>query len=376
MGISTLTDLIGDLKSRRLVKELDPVRRPGAGRPTRPIALDGAPWCALGVHISHDVIAMAATSMGGEELWLVNDPVQLADADPEEAFQQVREVLARRLAEIPADREVISVEVATSGVVVRDRGQLEHSTDLPWVEFGLRERVREVLAEAGVTGIHVGVANDCQLAGLYATRTELRLPPNSVAVYIGGLRGIGSGLIVDGQIFGGAHGVAGDLAHSNVGGGTTDCQCGRTGCLTTVLGPEALLSRGGLMSMEDAITAVRDDPNAAIDQLRSAADAGNEQVLTALADAGSALGGVIDDVLGVLNPHAAIIGGYIGVLSPYLREPMDARLHERLSDPAFSATLVVSLETVEPRVVRGAAMAARDACLADPLTLTRPLTRA
>jgi hypothetical protein len=61
LGISTLTDLIGDLKSRRLVKELDPVRRPGAGRPTRPIALDGAPWCALGIHITHDTVSIAAT---------------------------------------------------------------------------------------------------------------------------------------------------------------------------------------------------------------------------------------------------------------------------------------------------------------------------
>jgi predicted NBD/HSP70 family sugar kinase len=376
LGISTLTDLIGDLKSRRLVKELDPVRRPGAGRPTRPIALDGAPWCTLGVHISHDVIEIAATSMGGEELWLVNDPVELADADPDEAFEQVRDVLARRLAEVPTGREVISVEVAMSGVVVRDRGQLEHSTDLPWVEFGMREHIRDVLAEAGLAGVHVGVANDGQLAGLYATRTELRLPPNSVAVYIGGLRGIGSGLIVDGQIFGGAHGVAGDLAHSNVGGETTDCQCGRKGCLTTVLGPEALLSHSGLMSMEAAIAAVKGDPNGALDLLRSEAEAGNDRVLATLADAGSALGGVIDDVLGVLNPHAAIIGGYVGVLSPYLRDAMDERLSERLSDPAFAATLVVSLETPEPRVVRGAAMSARDACLADPLTLTRPLARA
>jgi predicted NBD/HSP70 family sugar kinase len=376
LGISTLTDLIGDLKSRRLVKELDPVRRPGAGRPTRPIALDGAPWCAVGVHVAHDAVSIAATSMGGEELWLVTDPVALRDAEPEEAFGQLRDVLVRRLADIPADREVISVEVALPGVVVRDRGRLEHAVELPWSEFGIRERIREVLAEAGLTGIHVGVANDCQLAGLYAARTELRLPPNSVAVYVGGLRGIGSGLIVDGQIFGGAHGVAGDLAHANVGGETRDCLCGRTGCLTTVLGPEALLSQSGLMSMDDAIAKVMEDPYGVLELLRSEAEAGNERVLAALADAGSALGRVIDDVLGVLNPHAAMVGGYVGVLSPYLREALDAQLSERLSDPAFAATLVVMLESVEPRVVRGAAMSARDACLADPLTLTRPLARA
>jgi predicted NBD/HSP70 family sugar kinase len=375
LGISTLTDLIGDLKSRRLVKELDPVRRPGAGRPTRPIALDGDPWCAIGIHLSHDAVSMAATSMGGEELWLVSDSVDL-DGDPEESFDRVRDIIVRRLAEVPAEREVISVEIAMPGVVVRDRGQLEHAEELPWTEFPIRERIRESLTEAGVTGIHVGVANDCQLAGLYAARTELRLPPNSVAVYIGGMRGIGSGLIVDGNIFGGAHGVAGDVAHANVGGATTDCVCGRTGCLTTVLGPEALLSHSGLMSMDDAVQKVMSDPLGALELLRAEAEAGNEQVLSTLADAGAALGRVVDDVLGVLNPHAAIIGGYVGVLTPYLHDSLDSALSERLSDPAFSATLVVPLETIEPRVVRGAAMAARDACLADPLTLTRPVARA
>lgn len=375
LGISTLTDLIGDLKSRRLVKELDPVRRPGAGRPTRPIALDGVPWCALGIQLTHDSVTIAATSMGGVEHWLTTDPVQLDDPSPDEAFEQVRQVLLRRLAEVPAGAEVISVEVAMPGVVLRDDGQLSHSAELPWSDFPIRDRIAEVFAEAGLAGIHVGVANDCQYAGLYATRAELKLSPDSVVAYVGGWRGIGSGLIVDGRIFGGAHGVAGDLAHAN-GGSSQGCACGRTGCLTTVLGPEALLSRSGLMSADEAATKVLADPSGALELLRTKAEAGHAGVLSALADAGAALGRVIDDVLGVLNPHAAIIGGYAGVLSPYLRDAMDAQLRVRLSDPAFAGTAVVTLESLEPRVVRGAAMAARDACLADPLTLTRPLRRA
>ena len=368
-----MTDLIGDLKSRRLVKELDPVRRPGAGRPTRPIDLDGAPWCALGIELAHDNVAIAATTMGGEELWLVNDPVALRGTEPEEAFAQVREVLVRRLAEVPAGREVISVEIGIPGVVVRDSGRLERAANLPWTEFPIRERIREVLAETGLTGIHVGVANDCQLAGLFAARTEVRLPVDSVAVYVGGLRGVGSGLIVNGQIFGGAHGVAGDLAQAHVSEGSADGDGEQRGRLISVLGLEALLVHSGLLSEDDAAQKVIDDPTGALDLLRNEAEAGNDEVLSALSEAGAALGRGIDDILGVLSPHAAIIGGYVGVLSPYLREAFDAQLSDRLSDPAFSATLVATLETLEPRVARGAAMLARDACLADPLTLTRPV---
>ena len=63
-----MTDLIGELRSRRLVKELDPIRRPGAGRPTRPIDFDGEPWCVLGVQLDIDQHPVRLTTVGGREL--------------------------------------------------------------------------------------------------------------------------------------------------------------------------------------------------------------------------------------------------------------------------------------------------------------------
>ena len=64
LGISTMTDLIGELRERRIVKELDPIRRPGAGRPTRPIDFDGEPWCVLGVRVDLDGFQFAAQLWG------------------------------------------------------------------------------------------------------------------------------------------------------------------------------------------------------------------------------------------------------------------------------------------------------------------------
>jgi predicted NBD/HSP70 family sugar kinase len=55
------------------------------------------------------------------------------------------------------------------------------------------------LSEMGIRGAHVGVTNDSQLAALHAVRVELGLRPD--AAYFGGLRGIGSGLIIGGEIF-------------------------------------------------------------------------------------------------------------------------------------------------------------------------------
>ena len=57
---------------------------------------------------------------------------------------------------------------------------------------------------------------------------------------------------------------------------------------------------------------VAERPIEALSLITDAAEAGDERVLATLTDAGEALGTVLDDVLGSLNPHAAILGGYLG----------------------------------------------------------------
>ena len=93
-----------------------------------------------------------------------------------------------------------------------------------------------------------------------------------------------------------------------------------------------------------------------------------------LEQAGSVLGGAIDDLIGAVNPHAVILGGYLGVLSAYLLPRLRERLAHRLATPAYADTEILALEGLPPRTVKGALMAARDACFYDPLGLTRPVS--
>ena len=82
--------------------------------------------------------------------------------------------------------------------------------------------------------------------------------------------------------------------------------------------------------------------------ISEAAAAGDERVLGALTDAGEILGTVLDDILGSLNPHAAILGGYLGVLSPYLMPGVESKLASRIANLAFSDTRIVALESSLP----------------------------
>src|SRR3954468_1960286 len=65
LGISTMTDLIGELRARRGVGEWAAAPGPRAGRPTRPSALDGDPWCVLGAHVDLLEVQVLCTTVGG-----------------------------------------------------------------------------------------------------------------------------------------------------------------------------------------------------------------------------------------------------------------------------------------------------------------------
>jgi predicted NBD/HSP70 family sugar kinase len=373
LGISTMTDLIGELRARRIVKELDPIRRSGAGRPTRPIDFNGEPWCVLGVRVDLDGLQFAASTLGGRELWRDSVTANLRGSDAEAGFAALDGELRAQLGRLPADKQLIAVEIGVPGYVAEDRATVGLSESPEWQDFPLSAKVSTTLGDLGIEGAHVGVTNDSQLAALHAVRIELRLRPDAIAAYIGGLRSVGSSLIVDGEIFRGAGGGAGDFGHLNVDPSGPACSCGRNGCVQSLIGPQNLLTGGDLLPADEAARLIDERPEEAIRRIVEAMDEGHAAMLQLLKRAGAALGDAIDDVIGVVNPHTIILGGYLGAMSPHLMASIEERIAHRLAIPAFAGTKVVSVEPNVPRVVGGAVLAARDACFYDPLTLTRPV---
>jgi predicted NBD/HSP70 family sugar kinase len=372
LGISTMTDLIGELRSRRLVKELDPIRRPGAGRPTRPISFDGEPWCVLGMHLDIDQIQFGVTTIGGRELWQETVEEDLDHAGPEAGLAIVERQLRRQLARIGEETSLIAVEVAVPGYVASDRATVSWSNALNWRDVPLHDAIIDILADLGITGVDVGVSNDCHLAALYAARRELDLPSSSIAVYLGGARALGSGLIIGGEVFRGANGGAGDFGHLIVDPAGPGCWCGRSGCLQSLVGLEYLLTSSDLQSADDAARVVKEQPQRAVQLLVDAS--GSVRVREVLQQAGATLGRAIDGVIGMVNPQAVALGGYLAALSPQLLPTIEERTAGRVDIPAFSATTVIAVEPNVPRVLNGAILSARDACFYDPLALTRPVS--
>lgn len=374
LGISTMTDLVGELRARGLVQELEAVRRPGAGRPTKPIALDGDAWCVLGVQLDALWASFVCVTVGGAELWREQVPLPLLRSGPERGFALLRDALCDQLRRVPAPRTLVAVHVGLPGYVADDGGTVSWCPTLGWDGLPLQTALEDLLRGDGLEHVTVGIEHDGHLAALQAVRAELDEPRPPVAVYLGGLREINGGVVLDGEIFRGARGGAGDLGHVRVQPDGPVCVCGRRGCLESLLGPAQLLVHGGLVPADEAERMAETEPVRALDVLVEAARAEHAGVLQALQRGGAALGIALDGIVGTLNPHVVLLGGHLGLLRPWLQDGLEDGLGARTALGPFAGTRVLSLDwAVEDRVVLGAGLAARDAVLQDPLTLTHVL---
>jgi predicted NBD/HSP70 family sugar kinase len=309
------------------------------------------------------------STVGGTDLWQETLPAVFVDAH--DGALVLADVIARQVERIPDGHQLVAVEIAVPGYVGPD-GMTVTSRALGWDGAGVGKSVRAALGEAGLTEVSIGISSDFHLAGLYAARVLLSDPSTTVAAYFGGTSEVGSALVVNGEIFRGAGGGAGDLAHLHVQADGPGCWCGRHGCLNAVVRVQELLVRAGLQDTDQAAELVVTDPERAVSMLVEGATAGQTDVCHALDQAGSSLGRAVDDVLGSVNPHAVILGGYLGHLAPFLMPALDRQLRARVHEGPYADTQILVTDD-DPPVTAGAVLAARDTCLYDPLALTTPL---
>lgn len=160
--------------------------------------------------------------------------------------------------------------------------------------------------------VHAMAVGECRFAGVVVR--------HAVYVYVG--TGIGSGIIADGRVQGGAHGAAGELGHLLVPGGGP-CSCGKRGCLETVAAEPAIARRAEIGG----------PPKVAVDRVVRLAVAGDGTALSLLHDVGESLGLAMAQVTEILDPGAIIVNGIAGEAG----EPFLAPLAEALRRNTFAA---------------------------------------
>ena len=215
--------------------------------------------------------------------------------------------------------------VALPGLVSSD-GRLLVAPNLGWTDVSVPDLLRERLGSRAFPLRAENEANLGALAELWeGAGRRLR-----DFLYISGELGVGAGIIVDGSLFRGAHGFGGELGHVTVDPGGELCACGSRGCVETRVALGALLRNAGLAA------------DAGVGELAERAEAGDERVLAALAQAGHWLGIGVASAANLLNLSGIVIGGYFATLAPWLGPALEEELADRVLSSEWDAPVVLA----------------------------------
>ena len=284
---TSVSDLVGSLIDDGLIEEVGRGRSSGG---KSPILLRVAPEGRLliGLDLADSQFSGAVVNLRGDILRSMQLPLE--GLDGEAAVELVFRLVDALRADDPSP--LLGIGIGAPGVIDTRSGTVRWSVNLEWADLPLGPLVESRY------GVPVVVANDSHAAAL-AELTFYRRPrpTNLIVIKVG--RGVGAGIIVNGQLFQGDGYGAGEFGHVSPGHEGAPCRCGRVGCLETRTSMRALVDAA--RTMEPTIT---DETG-----LVAAFQAGVAGVRQIVLDAARELGSAVGWLIGVLNiRHVLLVG--------------------------------------------------------------------
>ncbi|MCS5735704.1 ROK family transcriptional regulator [Herbiconiux daphne] len=273
-----------------------------------------------GVHFRHDSVAAGIADMNGDLIAtsLFHSDLQ---SSPELALERVAELVQELVrTSAPLDTPLGAVVMALPGPIDATTGIVRSPSVLSaW------SGVDSAGLLATRLGLPVHVGNDADL-GAWAELVRGSGRDFRHAIYLEASRGIGAGLILDGRVYSGALGIAGEIGHVQIDANGPLCRCGQNGCVEMVVSSGPLLDR--LRRVHDA------------DSRRPLSSFTDEVSARILREAGHTLGKVVAETCNVLNPQAVVVGGELGEAHPSYLDGMREALR-RFAQPVIARGLVV-----------------------------------
>src|SRR5262249_52350622 len=258
----------------------------------------------------------------------------------------------------PALGTVAAIGVALPGLISRQTDRVVDSRDLPAT---MVEDLHGGLMRA--TGLRVELENDANAAAYGEFKAGAgRGSRNLFYMMIG--NGIGGAIILDGKLWTGASGFAGEVGHITIDTEGLECVCGNTGCLETVASAPSIVRRARERLYRDNTSSLsRLALNKAFtaEDVAHQANEGDDFALMMIERTGKYIGTGVATVINLLNIECIVLGGGVMDAGSLILNPIIQEAKRRAFQPFFDATEIVIATLGLDGSPIGAALLARDA---------------
>ena len=274
---------------------------------------------------------------------------------PENIIEQAAFVVR----ELSANRgEISALGFAIPGLVNRQTDVVIMSRDLP-------AAVREVLhSELGrATGLRVELENDANAAAYGEFKVGAGKESRDIFYMMIG-NGIGGAIILDGKLWTGSSGFAGEVGHITIDAEGLECICGNTGCLETVASAPSIVRRARERLNRDSTSSLSRlglTKDFTADDVAHEANEGDDFALMMIERTGKYIGTGVANVINLLNIERIVLGGGVMDAGQLILNPIIQEAKRRAFQPSFEATEIVAAKLGRDGITIGAAMLAHDA---------------
>ncbi len=325
---SRLIDLTG-LKKPTISSLVDELTRLGwvhvkgaapskVGRPRQLLAPNPGRGLILVAQISVDHVATLVVDFAGTERARGSSAVDVCRLSQVDAFRRLADLVRGALADAgAAPGQVLGTALALPGIV-GEHGELVYVPDVPWETADVEGMLRSVLADAVPPDSPLLVENEANLAAVAEQRPQAGRDVRNFVFLLGEL-GVGAGVVIDGTLFRGTRGAAGEVGHVSIAVDGPRCSCGKRGCWALYVSRDALLTSARDRRASDRASNLWDGPDSTAarpdeltpDRIVAAARAGD-------AVAGEALDGLrrhlavgIGNIASAYDTEVVVLGGFL-----------------------------------------------------------------
>ena len=175
---------------------------------------------------------------------------------------------------------------------------------------------------------------------------------------------IGGAILLDGKLWTGASGCAGEIGHITINTEGTECVCGNTGCLETVASGPNIARRARERLDRDStssLSSLARNQNFTAADLAHEATHGDDFSIMMIERTGRSIGAAVASIINLLSIERIVLGGGVMKAGDLILKPIIEEAGKRSFQPCFESTKIVAAELGADGVAIGAALLARDA---------------
>lgn len=267
----------------------------------------------VGIDLGGTNIAAGLVDSNGQVLFKHSVPTK-AERGARAVVQDMMDLVKHFEGKLREGQEIEAVGIGIPGISDPHSGNVLACVNLGWYDFPLTAAMKEHVRYP------IYISNDATVAAVAEFEVSEKGKYHNAVMFTLGT-GVGGGVMVNGQMISGHHGIASEVGHMKVGDGLYQCGCGGFGCLETFCSSKAIIHYANhLLDTTEQASALRQMPRESIDgeKIFSASKSGDALADKVIARMVRYLSIGIMNVVSVIDPEVVILGGGLSMAGDYL----------------------------------------------------------